>query len=210
MKTFLSLAVFLMTCAFSCPAQRIITSHRHLHDGDLLFVTVEQETPITEVTRQGTQLRIDHVGIYHLHDGKPMVIEANYAGVVETTLEQFTKSTGKILVGRVKPQPDILKTLHNAHQHLGKPYDFIYMPSSDAVYCSELVTLSYVDKKGKAVFGPVPMSFHNDKGEITAYWKDYYSRRGLDVPEGVGGSNPSELSRRKAVKIKYILSQFAK
>ena len=63
---------------------------------------------------------------------------------------------------------------------------------------------------GKLFFPPIPMSFHDDDGVITPFWSDFYSHRALDVPEGVPGTNPGELSRRKCVRIKYKMTPFAK
>ena len=45
------------------------------------------------------------------------------------------------------------------------------------------------------------MSFHDDTGNITDYWKEFYKKQGLEVPEGQPGTNPSELSQRENVKI---------
>ena len=210
MRRIQALTCLLLACALSAMAQKTTSDTRRLRDGDLLFVVVEKENPITEVTRQGTAPAIDHVGIFHRHDGRPMVIEANTSGVVERPLQDFIHEGTYLLVGRVSKRPDLVQTLENAHRHLGKPYDFIYMPGDEAIYCSELVLLSFVGREGHPVFQPIPMSFHDEKGEVTPYWKDYYSRRALDVPEGKEGSNPGELSRRANVKIKYKFTRFAK
>ena len=210
MRRILTLACLLVSCILMSQAQKTTTDIHRLRDGDLLFVVVSEENPITEVTRQASAPSIDHVGIYHLHEGRPMVIEANTSGVVETPFEDFMQEGACLLVGRVSNHPDIAQSLRNAHDYLGKPYDFIYMPDDEAIYCSELVLRSFVDRDGNPIFHPVAMSFHDQQGEITPYWKDYYSRRSLDVPEGKDGSNPSELSRRANIKIKYKFTRIAK
>ena len=102
------------------------------------------------------------------------------------------------------------ETIINAMSLLGRPYDFVYQPGLEAVYCSELVSESYVDRHGEKLFPPVAMSFHDASGIITPYWIDFYSRRGMDVPEGEPGTNPGELSRREAIKIKYLIRNFVK
>ena len=38
-------------------------------------------------------------------------------------------------------------------------------------------------------------------GRVTDYWKEFYSCRGMVVPEGKPGTNPGELSRRPEVTI---------
>jgi hypothetical protein len=45
------------------------------------------------------------------------------------------------------------------------------------------------------------MSFHDNSGEITNFWKEYYRKAGKEVPEGAPGSNPGDLSRNPKVKI---------
>ena len=84
---------------------------------------------------------------------------------------------------------------------VGRPYDDLYLPGDSAVYCSELVQLCFVTIGGELVFDTVPMSFHDETGEITDYWRDFYARRGLTVPEGMPGTNPGDLSRRPQVTI---------
>ncbi len=84
---------------------------------------------------------------------------------------------------------------------VGKPYDDLYLPGDSAIYCSELVQMNYVNAAGEAVFAPIPMSFHDRMGRILDEWIDFYSRHGMQVPEGEPGSNPGELSRRRQVTI---------
>ena len=54
------------------------------------------------------------------------------------------------------------------------------------------------------MFDPIPMSFHDETGNITDYWRDFYARQGMDVPEGRDGTNPGEMSRRKIIKIRQL------
>ena len=84
---------------------------------------------------------------------------------------------------------------------VGKPYDDLYLPGDSTIYCSELVQLNYVTPSGGLVFEPVPMSFHDETGQVTDYWKEFYGRCGMSVPEGEPGSNPGEMSSRPQVTI---------
>ena len=52
------------------------------------------------------------------------------------------------------------------------------------------------------------MSFHDKSGEITVFWKEYYSKAGMTVPEGAQGSNPGELSREPKIKMLYIITRW--
>ena len=169
---------------------------QQLRVGDLLFHVVGQENHITEVTPG----MIDHVAIC---SAKNQVIEAiPHDGVVLTSLDSVKRrEDGYYLIGRVKGA-DAKRSVENAFQFLGTDYDSLFLPTPEAIYCSELVQLAYVDKKGRQLFGTIPMSFHDASGRITDYWTRFYSRHGMEVPEGQPGTNPSELSNRKNIKLK--------
>lgn len=183
-------------------AQRIICQTSRLRDGDLLFQVPLSENAITRSTAHGKDMPFDHVGIFHIEEGEPMVIEAVYEGVVETPFEEFAKRGKQIFAGRVRGA-DVGKSIKNAKNHLGKPYDFVFSQDDQTLYCSELVEKSFVGKTGQKLFSTIPMSFHDQTGRIMPYWEDFYSRRMMSVPEGAPGTNPMELSARKCVKIKY-------
>lgn len=205
----LMMVAFLLFCTGGM-GQRVINDVSLLRDGDLLFQVPLSDNAITTVRHGISSLSIDHVGIFHRDNGVPMVLEATYAGVVDTPLSAFGLDCAKVLVGRMRGSFDIRQSLANAHSLLGRAYDFIYLPDNAEIYCSELVQQSFVDRHGHQVFSPIPMSFHDESGTITNYWSDYYSRRLLTVPEGQPGSHPGDLSRRKNVRIKYEWQGIAK
>lgn len=181
-------------CANSLLAVLMLTTAcQPLHEGDLLFHVVAQDNHITAVTPG----MIDHVAIYA---GGDSVIEAiPHQGVVTTPLHHLlTREEGYYVLGRLE-KANHKQSLTNACQYLGLPYDSLYLPTDEAIYCSELVQLSFVDRNGHRLLNPVPMSFHDSTGSITDYWQQFYAARGMDVPEGQPGTNPSELYNRKAV-----------
>ena len=165
-----------------------------LKSGDLLFHIVSQGNAITDVTPG----MIDHVAIVMSRDS---VIEAVGKGVKTTPIDSLRQQDGYYLMARVKGA-DSKQSLRNALQYLGRPYDRLYLPNNDAIYCSELVQLSFVDKHGKRLFSPIPMSFHDATGRITDYWRQFYAKHQLEVPEGEPGTNPGELSQRREIRIK--------
>lgn len=169
-----------------------------LRTGDLLFHVVEQENRITAVTPG----QIDHVGIYM---GKGLVLEAiPKAGVVTTPLHAvLQREDGYYLLGHVKGVSSQL-SISNARRYIGLPYDSLYLQDNEAIYCSELVQLSYVDRQGRQIFSTVPMTFRDSSGTIPSYWQQLYQRNGLSVPEGEPGSNPAEMSQRRQVIIKKL------
>ena len=168
--------------------------HSSLNMGDLLFHVTKQSNAITDVTPG----MIDHVAIYV---GNKQVIEAIENGVTITPLIQLKKrGNGYYLIGNVIGA-DYKKSVQNCFSYLGRKYDHLYLPDNDEIYCSELVELSFVDNNGNKIFSPIPMSFHDDNGQITPYWIQFYKLHRMEVPEGKPGTNPGELSRQENVKI---------
>ena len=142
---------------------------------------------------------IDHVAIVI---GADSVIEAVGKGVVITPLDSLLSQPGRYVAASVR-KCDRRQSVARAREYLGRTYDYLYLPDNDDIYCSELVQFAFVDRKGQRIFQPIPMSFHNDEGQITDYWETFYARHNMEVPEGWPGTNPSEMSLRKEVRIKH-------
>ena len=172
----------------------LCSSCQTLKTGDLLFHVAESGNAITDVTPG----MIDHVAIYL---GNDSAVEAVGRGVVITPLDSLRQQKGHYMIGRVS-YLNAKASIEQALSYVGRSYDWLYLPDNDDIYCSELVLLSYTDREGKQLFAPIPMSFHNASGRITDYWKEFYARHQMEVPEGLPGSNPAELSQRPIVHIK--------
>ena len=172
----------------------LLSSCQSLSMGDLLFHVVEKGNAITDVTPG----MIDHVAIVISKDS---VIEAVGVGVKTTPIDSLRQQEGYYIIGKVRRADPTLSVI-NARYFLGRPYDRFYLPDNEAIYCSELVQFSMVDKDGYRLLSPIPMSFHDASGRITPYWQQFYKEHGMEVPEGWPGSNPGELSQRYEVRIK--------
>lgn len=175
-----------------------------LQEGDLLFCCPDEPNAITDVTQGTKGLSIDHVAVVHRiggDNGPLYVIEAKKPAVCLTPIDTFWCENPHALLGRVNCDMDIHKSVRRCLMMVGKPYDDLYLPGDSAIYCSELVQLSYVDSQGNLIFEPVPMSFHDATGQVTDYWIKFYAERGMTVPEGAPGTNPGEMSRRPQVSI---------
>lgn len=172
-----------------------------LMEGDLLFCAKLSDNPITDVTQGIGGLKIDHVAIFHRVGESAYALEAVHKGVCLTPIDSFLARREQVLAARLRDTVGVAQSVDRALKFLGRPYDFNFMPDDSAMYCSELVQKCYRYKNGELVFKPIPMSFHDKTGKITRYWKDYYTRQGLQVPEGEPGSNPGDLSRSEAVVV---------
>lgn len=187
------MALLLVTCCTACQTT--------LRTGDLLFHVADRGNAITDVTPAMT----DHVAIYAGHG---MAVEAYPGlGVALTPVDTLLRrSAGHYAVARVDGAAR-RQSVANACTYIGLPYDFLFLPGTEAIYCSELVQLSFVDRHGHPIFGTIPMSFHDASGHITPFWQQFYQRHGLPVPEGAPGTNPGELSQRPQVKVKKRLER---
>lgn len=197
--------VAVLSVALSLSGQETAPRHRlTLQEGDLLFCCPDAANAITDVTSGVEDLPIDHVGIVHRigGDGGPVfVIEAVKPEVCLTPIDSFLCHNSQVIAGRVNVEYAQSQSIRQCLRMVGKPYDDLYLPGDSAVYCSELVQMNYVYPGGEPVFDTVPMSFHDASGRVTDYWQTFYSRRGMQVPEGMPGTNPGELSRRREVTI---------
>ena len=182
----------LLVCCTSCSS---------LRSGDLLFHVVERPNHITSVTSGET----DHVAVCL---GRNAVIEAIPGrGVVVTPLDTLLqREAGYYVRGRVKGASR-RRSVRRAQACLGLPYDSLFLPDNEAVYCSELVVRSYVDRHDRQLLEQVPMTFTDSTGRIPDFWQQLYARHGMQVPQGTPGSNPSELSRRSAVILKNVYTR---
>lgn len=192
--------ILLLACALSVNAQQQVL------EGDLLFAySSTSGKAISDATvHDSTALPIYHVAIATWVDGKPYALEAIDEGVVLTPYDKFcerTMSKGGMLVGRLKDRSGVDQSVSNAMEHLGKPYDDLYMIDTQEIYCSELVQLSYVNGKGQRQFPLINMSFHDANGHILDYWREHYSKHGMAVPEGALGTNPAQIASDPAVEI---------
>ena len=201
------LSAFSVLCLALVGEAQNVTS---LQEGDLLFCCTDTANAITAVTRGVEDLPIDHVAGFHRIGGEkgiPYVIEAVKPAVRLTPIDTFLCHNPHVIVGRVIADYYIHRAVRSCLAMVGKPYDDLYLPGDSAIYCSELVLLNYRSVSNRPIFDPIPMSFHDETGQVTEYWREFYAARGLEVPEGEPGSNPGELSRRPQVSILGRLSE---
>ena len=63
---------------------------------------------------------------------------------------------------------------------------------------------SYLDNDGKPIFSTIPMSFRNKHtGQIDSAWVAHFAQYGVPIPEGVEGTNPSQMSLDTVIRIVY-------
>ncbi len=104
------------------------------------------------------------------------------------------------------PNADMELVLNRARSFIGQPYDDAFLPDNGAMYCSELVYECFLDEfhsgnyPGNHLFEAKPMNWRNAKGKLPRYWKKHFRKLKTPVPEGVLGTNPTDLSRSPLLK----------
>jgi len=204
MKKFIVLAIIL-ACFNACGVK-----NESIQTGDLIFValpldydsdTTSISHAIAQVTGKENQLNYIHVAIADVEKDSIWIIDATIKhGVdrhpLDTFFADFTLSNGELPimeVKRLKDNKDAKKYVSNAKQYLGQEYDFSFLPNNDKMYCTELVWESYLDENGNKIFSSIPMNFKAADGTYPQYWIDLYAKLGMDIPQGVEGTNPQQM-----------------
>lgn len=174
--------------------------------GDILFQGAGDsefsKSIATSTTADSVEFRPIHVA-FVVHGGSPQqafVIEAEpRLGVCLTPYEEFIKGSAKsadgrpmVLAKRISSltEKESTQAAEKALKLLGLPYDWVFLPDNNAIYCSELIQLSFYDKNGNQLFGYIPLNFKGPDGNILPFWQKIYDQRSMPVPQGERGTSP--------------------
>lgn len=172
-----------------------------LQSGDLLFLNEnksDMEKAITASTGEYT-----HVTLVERDSADDVwVIEASpKEGVQRMSYKQFERehlpwfSMGTCDIFRLTVPFDTAAVIARAKGLVGKPYDNAFLPDNDAYYCSELIEVAF-----GGIFPSKPMNWRDADGNLPEYWQKHFEKLGMPVPEGVPGTNPTDLSRSPLLK----------
>ena len=109
--------------------------------GDI--VLQDLKSPSSEAIKLATDSRYSHCGLVSVEGDSAFVIDA-VGPVRKIPLEQWIENgEGLYSVLRLKEGRDVNNTIRAAENHLGLPYDHMYLWGDDEFYCSELVYKAY-------------------------------------------------------------------
>jgi uncharacterized protein YycO len=139
-----------------------------------------------------------HVAIVEVDStGQVWIIEASGDnGVHRVPYNKWSYCTfGAFSAYRLNVPFDTAAVIARAKSFLGQPYDDSFLPNNGQMYCSELVYEAYLDAAGNHLFKNQPMNFRDKRGKMPRYWKKHFRKLGIAIPEGVPGTNPSDMSK---------------
>jgi uncharacterized protein YycO len=190
-----------------------VLNNNGLENGDLLFVTAQQENlsgAINRVTQIKETENYDHIGIVEKTKTSIFVLHAAPKGgsqkeLLTDFMNHQTKGNSGIYVYRLKKdyQNAVPKALEKANLLLGKPYNFTYVLNDETLYCSDFIERIFRENQ---IFELKPMTFINPKtGKTDDFWLNFYQQKNMEVPEGRLGCNPNGLAGSdKLMKIKKL------
>lgn len=172
-----------------------------LQEGDLLFVTAGHSglsAAIDDATGTQAHAGFDHVGLVAATTQGWEVLHADEKGSRRQTLAAFQQDARarlrQIVVYRLRAPHNaaIGDAVATARTLLGRPYNASYVPNDDSYYCSDFIERAF---RAHHVFALQPMNFRNPQtGRIAQHWIDLYRSLGMEVPQGVPGTNPNDMS----------------
>ncbi len=169
--------------------------------GDLLFrqtIDGKLSQAIDQVTQTAAETHFSHVGLAEVDSAGVWVLHAEpEKGTCRVSLDEFlhpAHDSVLVVVYRLKPawRSSVPEALERANQMLGKPYNFSYILSDSAHYCSEFIYRAFAPD---SVFALAPMTFKDPQtGEFPEAWVEHYQKLGIEIPEGLPGCNPNGMA----------------
>ena len=190
--------ILLMLCSAACSFVS-----ESLQTGDLLFVgegagSASNSGSMSEAIVSATGA-ITHVAIIEVDgSGTTWVIDATpKRGVARYPLTSLLKENpdASFTVKRLRDTSGVSRFVENAKAFIGRPYDLTFLPDNDAMYCSELIRESFRLPDGTCLFEEAPMNFLAPDGTVPPYWEQLFEDLGMEVPQGVPGTNPQQMSQ---------------
>lgn len=175
---------------------------RDIQSGDLIFVGAQQQDlsgAINRVTQKSDSASFDHIGMIEMAKDSVFVLHASSTkGSVRQEIHQFYEEQqdggNALILYRLKDPfiSSIPAALKSAGAMLGKPYNRSYIMNDSCYYCSDFIYRAFEKNQ---IFSLAPMTFINpETGKTDDFWKAFYKKQNLEVPEGKPGCNPNGMA----------------
>lgn len=175
---------------------------RDIQSGDLIFVGAQQQDlsgAINRVTQTSQSVSFDHIGMIEMTKDSVFVLHASSTkGSVRQEIHQFYEEQqdggNALILYRLKDPfiSSIPAALKSAGAMLGMPYNRSYILNDSCYYCSDFIYRAFEKNQ---IFSLAPMTFINpETGKTDDFWKAFYKKQNLEVPEGKPGCNPNGMA----------------
>ena len=201
---FMRRLLFVILFAVTLFEMRGEKEYKEFQRGDLIFQvegSSDFSRAIADATALSDSLRLVHVAIIDIDSlGNAYILEASERdGVCVTSMDDFIRNRAKVngkpgyVVKRINFEFPVEEAVQRAKEFLGQPYDWCYLPDNNMVYCSELIYESYLNENGEHIFSTRPMNFKDKNGEYPDFWIKLFEGMNMEIPQGVGGTNPNDM-----------------
>ena len=201
----------------AAPPETLI-EREELQSGDLLLFalpldyrlkgsTQSKDTTVTPI-HKGDEVNYFHIAIVERRGESLYTIDASIKYDVDchpmdTTLAAFTIKNGRVPrveVFRLKDPSDAELFVEQAKRFMGRRYDTHLESCPDEIYCSELISYSFVTREGDTLFPLRPMDWTSSDGTMTPYWTEIFRRIGMVPPNGLPGITPRDVAQSGKVE----------
>lgn len=166
-----------------------------LQSGDLLFLNNNRSNMEKAITASTGEY--SHVALVERDSADDVwVIEASPKNGVQRIPYSLFERNHQLRFGRtidiyrLTAPFDTAAVIARAKRLVGKPYDNAFLPDNGAYYCSEFIQEAF-----GGIFPSKPMNWRDADGNLPEYWIKHFEELGVPVPEGVPGTNPTDMSR---------------
>jgi len=175
----------------------------HITLGGIIFTTENnahsqaiQESSSTVRNPASNGVFFTHCGIVASPDMKwdTVIIHSSpNKGVHIDSLKDFLHSATWAVAETVCDEQVAIRAVSLAEKNLGRPYNHTLYPDREGLYCSQLVTVCYLNKDGTSYFESTPMNFRSPDGSMPKFWTETFQAYRTQIPESIPGSNPHKL-----------------
>ena len=175
------------------------SSNCTIKSGDLLFY---EDTSGMGTAVQKSTGHYTHVALAERSNDTLWVIDATPRHGVSRHpfFKNPSDTTSFPAIYRLTVPFDTASVIIRAKSLIGKPYDNFFLPDNEAYYCSELIYEIFLDGSGNHLFEAKPMNWRDKEGKLPEYWQKHFEKLNIPVPEGVPGTNPTDLSKSPLLK----------
>lgn len=168
--------------------------------GDLLFYRNTDGSDMGDAISESTGRYVHVAMVERDSTGTLWIIDASPEDGVQRRQMECSDTSCQVDTYRLNMPFDTAGTLARARGFVGLPYDDAFLPDNGALYCSELIYESFLDSNGNHLFEAKPMNWRDGDGRMPEYWERHFGKLRMAVPEGVPGTNPTDLSHSPLLK----------